>query len=99
MSNDTAKRTQIDWSFAAAGSASAALRSAAAELRRSAAERAHAAGQAAEWRGPDRTIFDEYLRRALHDAEDLAHSYEAAASRIDYANHQLRHRLETDPEA
>jgi uncharacterized protein YukE len=81
----------IHWNHAVADAAIAALRRAAAELRRTAGDRAAVARQAtAEWRGAHRETFDDYLRRALYEAEDLARRYDEAAARIARASERAR---------
>jgi uncharacterized protein YukE len=81
----------VHWNFGAAGEAQAALRRAAAELRSTSGDRARAAQQAAaQWRGPHREHFDDYLRRALREAEQLAQRYEEAAARIARASERAR---------
>jgi hypothetical protein len=81
----------VRWDHGDAAAAGAALRRAAAELRRTAAERGRAALSAtAEWRGGHRVTFDEYLRRILGEAEELARQFESAAARIARASEQAR---------
>ena len=81
----------VKWDHGAADTAIAALRRAAAELRRTVGERAGVARTAtAEWKGAHRETFDDYLRRALYEAEELAHRYDEAAARIARAGERAR---------
>src|SRR5438552_1486218 len=79
-----ANTQDVQWNFAAANAASAALRRAAYELKRTADKRMHSAKAAqAEWRGKHRETFDGELKKLLSEAQELANEYHAAASRID----------------
>lgn len=86
------KLQHVNWDPAAASAAIAALNHAAQLLRNTADERKRAAAVAArDWQGQHRQTFDQYVSRAVGEAEDLAEMYKRRAIQLEQLDAQALH--------